>query len=463
VLLTATMAAGASPPALASPLVLHVDGNAVSCSDTYDRPTAGDPATPWCSLAPASRLPEPGDSVLIEPATYAGTFTPVVSGTPAQPITYEPSGPGVVLDGNGATATVKLVSVGDVELRGIEIRGGALQGVWVAGATRITLSGLIVRANPGHGVQIKDSTDVTVTGSHIESNGMAGIFEATGTTNGRYTDNVVTGNGIDGQPFNGDGIQLSGSGAFIAGNTITGNGDPGPYEHGIYAGPVASGYVIERNDVSGNAGSNVKAAGSGTVRYNDIHDGRLGVVIVDNTGSGVAVYYNLIHGRYQHPVFLTTGSTGAARAQFWNNTIVSDGRSTASGDASAVFVNASASVDLRNNVICYRGTDGAGVAIDVPDPTRALGFKSDFNWWCSADAYQRHFVRGTSRLTLKQWRRTSAQDAHSFGSRPLAFSPDLRLPQDKWSTALGTPLGLTRDYLGAPVPAGRPTMGAYQQ
>jgi parallel beta-helix repeat protein len=453
------------PEAQAVPLTLHVNPGSASCSDTYARATAADPATPWCSLGPAATMPEPGDTVVIEPATYSGTFSPLVSGTVDAPITYAGGGVGVVLDGAGATATVKIVAVVNLSLQGLEVRGASSQGVWVSGSSGITLSSLTVADNPGHGVQIKNSSGVAVTGSVIENNGMAGIFEATGTTGGTYMGDVIAENGINGDPYNGDGIQLNGSGAVIEGNTITGNGDPGPYEHGIYAGPIATGYLIEGNTLNGNAGSNVKAAGSGIVRYNDIQGGRMGVVLVDNTGNGVSVYYNLIHGQFQHPVFLTTDHIGAAIARLWNNTIVSDGRtSTSTGDTSAVYINYSSSLDMRNNVICYRGSDGSGVAVRVPDRTRAGGFTSDYNWFCTPDRYSRHFTVGSRRMTLAKWRQYMGQDRDSFASGPLNFSSELRLPPDKWGTALGTPLGLIRDYVGTPVPAtGRPTMGAYQQ
>ena len=453
------------PAAEASPLTLHVDPGSATCSDAYDRTSASDPTTPWCSLSPATTLPEAGDTVLIEPTTYLGVLSPLVSGAVDAPITYAADGSGVVLDGAGAAATVKLVSLSYVQLQGLEIRGAASQGIWVSGSTGITLSTLTVTGNPGHGVQIKNSSGVTVTGSDIEGNGMAGIFEATGTTGGTYTNDVITGNGINGQPYNGDGIQLNGTGAYIEGNTISGNGDPGPYEHGIYAGPDATNYVVESNTLMDNAGSNVKAAGSGIVRYNDIQGGRMGVVLVDNTGDGVSVYYNLIHGQFQHPIFLTTDHIGAAIARIWNNTIVSEGRtSTSTGDTSAVYINYSSSLDMRNNVICYRSLDGSGVAVRVPDRTRAGGFTSNYNWFCTPDKYGRHFIVGSRRMTLSKWRQYMGQDRNSFASAPLNFSSEMRLPPDKWTVALGTPLGLTRDYVGTSVPAtGRPTMGAYQQ
>jgi hypothetical protein len=67
-------------------------------------------------------------------------------------------------------------------------------------------------------------------------------------------------------------------------------------------------------------------------------------------------------------------------------------------------------------------------------------------------------------MTLSKWRQYMGQDRNSSASPPLNFSSELRLPPDKWTVALGAPLGLSRDFVGTTVPTtGRPTMGAYQQ
>src|SRR5439155_15768888 len=122
-----------------------------------------------------------------------------------------------------------------------------------------------------------------VTGSTITANSRAGTFALPGASGNVYSSNTIAGNGMDGNPYSGDGIQLNGSGATVRANTITGNGDPGPYEHGIYASASSSGYLIESNTLSGNAASDIKAAGSdGTIRYNWLSDSRLGLLFSDN-------------------------------------------------------------------------------------------------------------------------------------------------------------------------------------
>ena len=67
------------------------------------------------------------------------------------------------------------------------------------------------------------------------------MAQAVGTT---LSGSVVSGNGKDGQQYNGDGVGLNGTGGSVVDDTITDNGDGAGFEHGIYAGPTATGYTI---------------------------------------------------------------------------------------------------------------------------------------------------------------------------------------------------------------------------
>ncbi len=78
--------------------------------------------------------------------------------------------------------------------------------------------------------------------------------------------------------------------------------------------------------------------------------------------------YNLIQGRFQHGILITTGTT-AARAQLWNNTVQQTGRSTSSGNASAVFVVSAAQLEMRNNLFAYTNADLLGSAFLLNDQT----------------------------------------------------------------------------------------------
>lgn len=435
---------------------LWVDGRSASCSDGYSRLQAGSSDTPWCSVVRAAVAATAGDTVHIRPARYLGTVRPG-SGT-----TFVAESEGVTVDAAGAQAAIKLSSVSDVTIQGVAVTGAVVQGIWASGVQRVTLDRLQVSGNGGPGIQILNSSATTITHSKITGNGGAGVFEGTGTSGGIYLSNEITSNGLNGEPYNGDGIQIGGVGAYIAGNTILANGDPGPFEHGIYTGPSSRDFLIEGNVVGRNAGSNIKAAGSsGTIRYNRLEEGRLGLVFSDNAAPVVA-YYNLIFGKYQHAVFVTNGNT-AAQARLWNNTIVVTARNGDSGDASAVFVKAADLLDLRNNVVSYANPDNAGSAVNVPDASQVKTFTSNNNWLSSMQPKDRHLVWNGSRVTLSQWARSTSQDGGSLSSSPPQTDGDAHVTSTNLGRGRGQHLGLVRDYSGTAVPtATAPDIGAYQ-
>jgi hypothetical protein len=406
----------AALPAAAPAADLWVDAGG-ACSDARTRDQVATSATPWCSLAPAAAQARTGDAVRILAGVYRGTLRPLAGG-----VRYAAAEPGVVLDAAGAANAVKLIGVADVQLAGVTIRGGASQGVWVDAAARAALLGVVVTGNPGAGVQVKATSGLRVESSAIVGNGRAGILELAGTTSARYVGNAITENGIGGGAYGGDGIQLGGSGALVEGNQIGANGDPGPYEHGIYAAAGSSGWTIRGNELRDNGGANVKAAGGpGLVSDNRMTNGRYGIVLSDNPAP-VTVAGNALDGRAQHLVFLTSGAT-AARARLLGNTVVQSGRAATSGDASAVFVNAAAALELRDNLLCYTGSDALGVGLWVNDAARLGSLASDDNRVCSSDAAGRHFAWNGSRATLAAWRAASGQDTHSVAGAPAAILP----------------------------------------
>ena len=460
-ILTVVLPAFFAPPAHGADL--WVDTQNATCSDARTPAQVTSSATPWCTLSPAGTQAHAGDTVRILGGVYRGTLRPLNSGTSTAPIRFTAAAPGVVLDASGAANAVKLIGVSDIALDGMTIRGGSAQGVWIDNAARASLTNLEVSGNPGAGIQVKATPGLVVTLSRITGNGSAGILELAGTSGARYTANTISGNGIGGATYGGDGIQLGGTGALVSGNEITGNGDPGPFEHGIYTAAASSGWTVELNHLADNGGANIKAAGSaGIVRRNRITNGRYGIVLSDNPVA-VTVEHNVIDGRAQHLVFLTAGST-AARARLWANTIVQTGRSTTSGDASTVFVNAAASLEVRDNLLCYANPDALGVALWVNDATRLGSLASDTNWTCGTDASSRSFAWNGSRTTLTGWRTKSGQDARSLDSRPPTFDGDVRVTSTQLGAGRGDALGLVEDYVGTLLPATGPVdIGAYQQ
>jgi hypothetical protein len=452
--------AGVLGPASASgaSVDLWVDQAKPGCSDART-PEKVTRETPWCSLQRAVRAARAGDVVWVMPGRYRGTVRPTVSGSASAPIRFVAPSGGATIDAAGATVALQVVGVDWISFDGFAITGAAGQGVFVDDSTGVMLTHLSVTGNRSQGIQVR-AREFTVSNSTISRNGSAGISELVGSADNVYRDNTICANGKDGNPINGDGVQLNGVAATVRGNTIDGNGDPGIYEHGIYAGRSSSDYVIESNTLARNAASDIKAAGSGgTVRYNRLEDSRLGLVFSDN-GQPVSAYYNLIVGKFQHAVFFTTGA-GASRARLWDNTIVQTGRLTAIGDASALFIASTALADLRNNLICYTNPDNLGAALFVADAWRAT-VVSNRNWLCGSEGHGRNVALDGVRTTLGRWRSFSGQDAGSLSTRPATFDGDFHVTSRNLGAGRGQLLGLERDYVGARISAQIPDIGAYQ-
>jgi Right handed beta helix region len=448
-------------PGIAHGADLYVNPAQPGCSDAATIAVAASAATPWCSPAPALRAARPGDVVHLAAATYAAQFRPLTSGAPGQPIVYQADG-AVTIAAPAGSVSVMLTGVHDIVLRGETVLAAAPQGVWIDGAAQITLDGVTVTNSAGSGVQVKGGTAVTVTRSRLVGNARQGLLEMSQATGTTLSASIVSGNGIDGQQFNGDGVGLNGANGSVVDCTITGNGDGTGFEHGVYAGPGARGYTIARNLIGANAGADIKAAGGpGLVADNRLTSSMFGLVVSDNPAF-VTVEYNLVQGRFQHGILITTGTT-AARARLWNNTVRQTGRSTASGNASAVFVVSAAQLELRNNLFAYTNADLLGSAFLLNDATRVGSFSADANWYASPDPGQRRVAWNGARVTFAQWRSLSGGDAAGFDSAPPFFDPSGRVIWPNLGVARGVPLGLAHDLAGTPLPPGAPDIGAYQR
>jgi hypothetical protein len=440
---------------------LYVDPSSAACSDAASLSVASHAATPWCSPLPATRSARPGDVVHLAPGTYPAQVRPQTSGTPAQPITYLASGV-VTIAPPDATVGVMLSSVHDIVVRGVRVLANANQGVAIDNAANVTLDRDTVTNHGGIGVWIKHGSAIVVSRCLLANSARAGFFDAAFASGTVLSGSTVTGNGRDGQQFNGDGVDVNGSGDLVEANTITGNGDGVGFEHGIYVGTTARSYTISGNRIWANAGADIKATGGpGVISYNRLDSGYWGLVLSDNSAP-VTVEYNRVQGSFQHGIFLTTGTT-PARAILLNNTVRQTSRITTSGDASAVFVASAAQLVLRNNLLSFTNPDMLGSALFVNNASLLAGLDSQTNWFSSTDARGRNLAWNGSRVTFATWRALSGQDASSIDSSPPAFDSVGRVVSSNLGAGAGTPLGLSRDLVGTPIPAGAsPDIGAYQ-
>jgi parallel beta-helix repeat protein len=449
-------------PAVAQASDLYVNPARAGCSDAVGVAVAANAATPWCSLTPATRLARAGDVVHVAAATYAAQFRPATSGTQGAPIVYQADG-AVTIAAPAGAVSVMLVGVHDLVLRGMTVLAAAPQAVWIDSAANITLDGETVTNSAGTGIQVKAGTSVTITNSRLVNNSRGGLMEMAQSVGLTISASTVTGNGKDGQQYNGDGVGLNGTGGSVVDDTISDNGDGVGFEHGIYAGPTASGYTIARNQIGNNAGADVKAAGGpGLIADNRLTSSMFGLVISDNPVF-VTAEYNLIQGRFQHGILVTTGAT-PARARLWNNTVQQTGRSTSSGNASAVFVVSAAQLEMRNNLFAYTNADLLGSAFLLNDATLVGSFVADTNWYASPDPNALRVAWNGARVTFAKFQALSGQDAASINSAPPAFTADGRVASSNLGASRGTALGLTHDLAGTPLPTlAPPDISAFQR
>jgi hypothetical protein len=433
---------------------VYVDGASRRgvCSDTRDRATASVPSRPVCTLARGTALAQAGDTVHLARATYRGPLAPVRSGTPGAPIRFAADESGVVVDAAGGRTGVKVAGQRDLVFRGFSVTGATGQGVWIDAAERVTFESVAVIGNNAAGIQVRNSGNVTVTGSRIAANKGAGIQELGGVRDAVYSADTITGNGRDGNRYNGDGIQLDSSGTVVRDSKIIGNGDDATYEHGIYADVSATGFLIEGNVLDGNAASSVKAQGSGIVRYNRMGSGSLGMFVGSSTGTGVEISYNVIKGSYRHAVHVASG----ANARIWNNTLANMTTTTTS-QPTAVFAVAADRLDLRNNVLMVNAANAR--AISVTNATAIVDLVADANWY-AGPASAINVWNGES-STFADWKARSGKDATSIVSPGVTLAADGHVTSANLGRAAGAGLGLTRDLAATPVPA-RPDLGAYQ-
>lgn len=274
-----------TPTAPAPPTPTPAPANTYYVATTGSDTGPGTSSAPWRTIANAVSVAPAGATILVR----AGTYAPFAVSRDGLVVAADAGAVPVI--GGGATGIT--ITASNTTVRGLRVTGSSNQAVWVDGADGVLLDALTVDRNAGHGIQVIRSRHVSVTNSTISSNGLGGIRELDGTTGGAYIGNVITDNGHDGQPYNGDGILLQGSWALVSGNTILRNGDNDMYEHGIYAATIASGYDIRDNTIRDNAASGIKASGSGQVRNNAISGSVRGVVFADD-GASVTVKDNTI-------------------------------------------------------------------------------------------------------------------------------------------------------------------------
>ena len=307
----------ASTAALASNVYI-VDNTNPSCSVSGP----GTPAQPFCTIAGAANVALPGDTVLVQAGTYAGTsVNPRNSG-----VTFT-ANPGVTI--SGGTRAFAISARSNIVISGFIITGTSSYGISVSGSSsNVTISGNTESfagtpiSSPAMGIYLSNLAGGLVQGNVTHDNSAHGIY-LTGTTTGvtvqgntsyhnayQYQrnangiDDIAPGNSIIGNVTyanedTGINIYSGGNNALVTDNVTYGNGD-----HGIDDFNVTGGRIIG-NTVYGNCtdGINVEGtSGNYNIENNVSMNNATGAIINPtpipvNPSTGLPYYTNLCNRR----------------------------------------------------------------------------------------------------------------------------------------------------------------------
>ncbi len=250
--------------------VVHVSP-AAGCSDAQTRAAAISSATPFCTVAAATALSQPGDRIVVAPGSYEGTVS-VRSGT-----SIVAAAPGVTLDAHGASLALKVNAVHDVLVKGLTMRGGLDQAVWVGESRSIVLDHVEIAKSHGPGLHVHDSSLVQLTNSTVDRNAFAGIYETGADKSTLYRNDRIVQNGHDPEQWHGSGVEVSGWKTTITGCHILANGSSALYEHGVYIAAGASRWLVTQTTISGSSAADVKAGGWGSITRSHLETSRIGL------------------------------------------------------------------------------------------------------------------------------------------------------------------------------------------
>jgi hypothetical protein len=383
-----------------------------------DGPGCGASGSPCQTIQYAADLVAAGDTVLINPGTYAGGITVDASGVITEPITFSVTGPGVVINGSG----------------------GERDAFFITWADYIVVEGLTIQNATRAGMRIDNAHHVTVRDCTFADNGTWGVFTD-------FSDYTTVENCESYGAVEEHGIYISNSSDYptIRGNRLHHNNGCGLHMNGdisvqpgdgIISYALVESNVIYENGAGGGSGINMDGVTHSLIRNN---------LLYDNHASGISIYQ-------------IDGGSGSHDNRVLNNTVImpSDGRWGINIPNTNDTNN-----ELFNNIVYnYHGWRGG---ITIASPTLS-GFESDYNVLMDRFSVD----DGNSRISFAQWQ-ALGYDAHSILATPaeLFVDPaagDYHLEPGCPAIDRGTVLGdVTDDLEGNPRPMGLShDAGAYE-
>jgi hypothetical protein len=295
-----TSPADRAAAAVSSSSVYVDNSSGAHCSDTAS--DSGTEAQPFCTIAAAAAVVQPGRTVFVEPGTYA-PVTISVSGAPGQPITFEGATSGVATIKAGAGANAFLITgAHDVVISGFNADAtnappyevtGSSSGITINGGTSVATT-----TNEAAGVEVDAASDVTVSRGSFATIG-PGIDVNSGASGVVVTGNTIVADGDNA------GVLVAGSpGSDVVGNTVIAMCGPG-----IALSGGSTGASIENNIVSpglkASDGSTCETAGDTTA-----------IAVSADSTSGSVADYNLINLADGAPPYAWGGASYSTQAAF---------------------------------------------------------------------------------------------------------------------------------------------------
>jgi hypothetical protein len=397
---------------------------AMAQGQTYYVDSAGSDITgdgsllhPWASIHYAAGQVSAGDTVLINPGTYAGGIYVDTGGTAAEPVTFRANGAGVIIEGSGGERDAFYIESADyVVVEGLTIRHANRAGLRISLSDHVTIRNCTFADNTTWGLFTDFSDYTTVEDS--ESYGAEeqhGIYISNSSDYPTIRRNRLHHNRGCGLHMNGD-ISMGGDGIISYG--------------------LVERNIIYENGLGGGSGINMDGVTHTMVRNN---------LLYNNHASGISLYQ-------------IDGGSGSHDNKVLNNTIL-----MASNGRWAINIPELEDTDnqLFNN-IAYNAHSWRG-SISIASPVLP-GFESDYN--VVMDRFSSD--DGNTRITLSAWQ-ALGYDIHSIIATPDQLfinpaTPDYHLKSDSPAVDHGVPLSqVTEDLEGNPRPAGSTyDIGAYE-
>ena len=365
---------------------------------------AGTLASPFATMQHAMMSLKPGDTLDVEPGTYAGFIvgwdsTPASSGDPYGYVDGTASAPITIQAAPGSAAGSVVINSADNKTQaGIDLEPGdnyiTISGFAINGST----GGIAASPNKGEGIKIAGSTNVTVKNTTVTGIGYGFGIIADNANNVVLEDNTITGTGDGGNSDYGHGIYISGStnDAVVVGNTIANN---------AYIGIHINGDASE-----GGIGLVTNALVENNVIYNNGQNG----INADGLQSSV-IENNLIYNYQNYGICLyqSDAAAGSKNNVIVDNTIDS-GTSTGTGGAIRIL-DSSTGNTILNNILLDGSTNVYRIAADS-----VSGTVSNYNV-VSVGAQVQSDDTG-SEEPFSSWQSSTGQDKNSFSATPANFS-----------------------------------------